>query len=518
MSEEIKIRKRKKYPPVVVTCSICNKQFKVAYSTFNECKRENRPFRCSDCTKKFRSDFMVKRNAERSKEEKDKQKLLSSIVNKARWQKKKEEKIINEHIIEKPKIIPKPLLAHRKVEVNTINPEVRKNKFHQRFERQFSESHLANDFYLKPLITTENNGNKHTWDYGVYSLKTKELQMVVDLDDALHHADNCDYDGIYADIEKDMYRGLSVPEGIKIGIMLETKFQLSLELIIKQLFVNYEQYVQTMFNWMRSIDFPYPKYTKLELLESWDQLLRMKCNDRHHEDISLNTRVGDRLIQHFHPSIWHDHRDGEISPHEAWQDDNLIYKVIRNRIIYQNYINPSKVIQGFNIMKIATKVSVYSAGRAKMVINRYLGEFSTIFDPFSGYSGRLLGAISLGKKYIGQDINKTHVEESNNLLKFLYENTNSDIQATIKQKDILESNGEYECLFTCSPYSNKEIWEGSPISYNSCDEWIDVCLDRFKCKRYVFTVDETYKYQDHVVAQFGNKSHFSNAQEYLIVI
>lgn len=85
------------------------------------------------------------------------------------------------------------------------------------------------------------------------------------------------------------------------------------------------------------------------------------------------------------------------------------------------------------------------------------------------------------------------------------------------QKDIFESTGTYDCLFTCSPYNLKEIWNENETNL-SCDEWIDECLKRFTCKRYIFVVDKTEKYKDKIVEEISNKSHFGNNIEYIIVI
>ena len=52
----------------------------------------------------------------------------------------------------------------------------------------------------------------------------------------------------------------------------------------------------------------------------------------------------------------------------------------------------------------------------------------------------------------------------------------------------------------------------------TCDEWVDECVERYKCKRYVFVVDSTLKYQDNVVECIQNSSHFSKSKEYVIVI
>lgn len=219
----------------------------------------------------------------------------------------------------------------------------------------------------------------------------------------------------------------------------------------------------------------------------------------------------DDVIRKYHKSIWHAKRFGMLSPFEAWQDKALIKKCAMNRLKYVKHCDPDSIRQGFNVMKLAPKVSVFKPLLAKRIIETYLAEFETIFDPFSGFSGRMYGAYLCSKKYIGQDINETHVKESNELIH------DYNMNATVVCKDIFESEGEYECLFTCSPYHLKEVWNEHETDM-SCDEWIDECLKRFKCKRYVFVVDETEKYKDRIVEMIENKSHFGANSEKLLVI
>ena len=169
------------------------------------------------------------------------------------------------------------------------------------------------------------------------------------------------------------------------------------------------------------------------------------------------------------------------------------------------------VREGLSIMKVAPCVSYFKPGLAKYLINKYLSEYNTVFDPFSGFSGRMLGTCSLGKKYIGQDINEKTVEESNNIISYF------NLNASVIEKDIFESKGEYDCLFTCPPYNNKEIW-GDDLTDKSCDDWIDECLFRFKCRRYLFVVDNTDKYKDYIVEEISNRSHLSNGKELVVLI
>ena len=401
----------------------------------------------------------------------------------------------------------------------TLSSAQGKNNLHKKFESRFNESHLSNTHYFKPEVVLYNGKVMHSWDYGIYDKTTNELVMVVDLDGAYYHGDNCDYDGIHSKEEYDERRGLSIPSdsNIKQFIIQEYNFSKCFELMLKILMMNYDEYVNYIFKMCRSMPFPHPKYTDTELVNSYNNLCRMKCDDKYHNAISLNTRIGDRIITHFHESIYYAHSNGNPSPYEAWYNDELLLKVIKNRIIYQAYLNPNKILQGFNISKVATKVSVFSAGRAKLLINKYLNEFDIIFDPFSGFSGRMLGTISSGKKYIGQDISKIHVKESNDIIKFLLDN-GFDINAFVMQKDVLQSSGEYQCLFTCPPYSDKEQWLDVHADKRNCDDWIDICLSRFKCKRYLFVVDDTDRYKDYVIGDISNESHFGDNSEHIILI
>lgn len=228
-------------------------------------------------------------------------------------------------------------------------------------------------------------------------------------------------------------------------------------------------------------------------------------------NLSLNAPYA--IIQQYHRSIWDARVGNNMSPVEAWRDKDILLKVISNRLIYKEPpYTPNKILQGLNITKLAPKVSVFKPSIGIGLIKRHLSDMDEIFDPFSGFSGRMLAAAKCGKRYTGQDINELHVEESNAIVRDF-----GLSDCTVVKKDIFESVGEYDCLFTCPPYEDMERWNDDDKNM-TCDQWIEECLNRFKCKKYLFVVDRTEKYKDDIVETIENRSHFGKNTEYVILI
>ena len=393
-----------------------------------------------------------------------------------------------------------------------------RSSLHDKFESYFKASEINNHFYYVSEDIFSREGVTHSWDYGIYD-ENGELQMLVDLDGSYYHGDCCDYDGLHSQEEYDEKRFLSVPDGVKYHIIYEKEWTKSFEMMIKLLMgKTYDEFVQDMFKHCRLLpDLPYMHYTDIELLKSYDQLLNLKV-DKYRKNVSINNREGDRIINHFHHSIYQAKCKGfKYSPYDAWYRDDLLLKIIKNRIVYINKINPNKILQGFNIAKVAKRVTVFSAGRAKILIENFLDEFDTIFDPFSGFSGRMLGTVAARKKYIGQDISEIHVRESKQIINF-FKGYKFPFDADVRVKNIFASSGEYSCLFTCPPYADKEQWYGVDIDMRTCDDWIDICMERFKCKKYLFVVDKTEKYKKYVLDDILNKSHMGKNNEYILLI
>lgn len=353
----------------------------------------------------------------------------------------------------------------------------------------------------------KNDECSHEFDF--YLPKYK---LLIDADGLYFHGYLDDPDGERVREDYDEVRLKLVPKDHIFHVVVETQEDRQVKEIIElleSLAGNLAEYDSFVFSWCRSMEFPYPSHDNKRMLNDWNHLC-MYANDVY----KPQCRIGSSIIKNFHHSIYHCHVGSSPSPYQGWNDDSVLRKVIRNRFIYVNDVDPSKVLAGFSISKIAPCVSVFNPILAKYLINKYLNQVNCVFDPFSGFSGRLLGVASLGKSYVGHDLNPVAISEANQIIDFLELPRNKYV---VTEQDIFDSSGSFECLLTCPPYSTKEIYN-KESTFKTCDGWIEECLRRFNCSRYVFVVDNTEKYSQYIKEEIKSDSHFAHVSEYVVVI
>ncbi len=395
------------------------------------------------------------------------------------------------------------------VECSLQNPEVRskqvKSAKESALEKRFKEFLVNNKIDFDSHITFKKDNLIHEFDVAIY--RDNDLKILVDCDGLYYHGFLSDVNGKTVNSYSDDYRQILVPEGIKYLICLEKHEDEAYSEILKLIDIDYRQYLLDIFNWCREVEFPYPSYSEDIVKNSYNSLVKSDVNK-----FNVRARFGEKAILDAHRSVWHANKQGFLSPYDAWQDDELLKKLIKNRVIYKGCnLDRSKVLYGLSAAYIAPRVSIFNPYLAKYLVSKYLNEFNIIFDPCSGYSGRMLGVCSLGKYYIGQDVNNITIDESDNLIDKL------NLDARVSCKDSLNDIGVYDCLFTCPPYNLKETWNQS-IEDKSCDEWIDAFIKNYRCKKYLFVVDKTEKYKDCIVEEIENKSHFSKNVEYVVLL
>ena len=480
------------------TCVVCGKKF---YEPLEEIKLNNGIPR-KTCSKECLSELHSRQSKERDNEEVNK-KIRESCL----------KRFGVEHPAQSRQIQEKMRKTYQRNHPGYIhqsqNPTTRSK---QAISRRTSKLELRictllenyNIHYVHRYMIS-NGVHSHEFDFYIPRYK-----ILIDADGVYFHSYISDPDGNFVGDSYDPVRIDVVPKDHIFIVAVEgheDKCIKEVHDIIKRIDSNAFNYETDMFKWCRKVGFPYPEYSNKRMKKDWNSL--RSC---HYSTYKPNAKLGISVIKNFHRSMYDCRVGNSKSVKEAWENDDLLKKVIENRLIYKNYVDPSKILSGFNISKICPIVSIFNPVLARYIVENYLSNFNEVFDPFSGFSGRMLGVASCDKAYIGQDLNRRAVEESNQIIDFL-----NLKKASVSCKDMLQSTGTYECLLTCPPYGKKETYSDETV-FKSCDEWIDECLRRFNCHRYVFVVDRTEKYKDDIEFDINKNSHLYRTQEFVIVI
>lgn len=291
-----------------------------------------------------------------------------------------------------------------------------------------------------------------------------------------------------------------------------------------------DKYADREWEYIQTIDFPKTREHEIKeksLFNEWNSLCK---ND-------LNWKTRSSLVTYFNPSIVYSNKGNKLSPVEYWEtlksDKELFRKFLDNRYRCSDWYKEKpenwkwleegrcpEFIYGIGLSTSgrAPKVSYFKPAQMKFLITNYANEFDTIFDPFAGFAGRMLGTLACDKNYIGYDLSKMTIDENKACYKWLVDNNLTDKSCELKVKDSLKESGKFDCIITCPPYSDakgkqKEEWRDSKLNKISCaytcDEIIDICLERYDCKKYIFVVDNSIeKYKDNIVDSFENVNYF----------
>lgn len=221
------------------------------------------------------------------------------------------------------------------------------------------------------------------------------------------------------------------------------------------------------------------------------------------------------------PKCFYDVRvDGQRSAFEAFQDEKLRWKMIKNRIQYSGgFIDASQLLNALNITRTCKQPSWFSKSLAKHIISEYCSS-DIIVDPFAGWGARADAANELHRTYIGCDFNKELVEWHH-----------SKGRTNIQYGDANEFKFGAECsVFICPPYSdpktgrcfedyNFEGFDTSAKAITQC-QWLQIVMNNVpNAKEYIMVckiVDPGW--EQYIVDTKVNKSHFGVNNEYVLVV
>lgn len=212
--------------------------------------------------------------------------------------------------------------------------------------------------------------------------------------------------------------------------------------------------------------------------------------------------------------------NGNKSCYDAFYDENIRWKMIKNRIKYTGgFINNKQVLKALNVTKNYKQPSWFPKSFAKRLISKYCTE-NIIVDPFAGWGTRCDAAFELHKQYIGVDLNEEavawHQEHG---------------RVGIKYGDATTFTYSGKCsVLICPPYTNTstntvledygyEKFNSKLKSFSQCD-WLRIVMQNIpNASEYVMVckiVDPGW--EEFIVDTKVNKSHFGSNTEYVLCV
>lgn len=165
---------------------------------------------------------------------------------------------------------------------------------------------------------------------------------------------------------------------------------------------------------------------------------------------------------------------------DVFDNDVLLKKTIRNRLgldwlyTYHNgeglneafNLSFRMLIQGFRSQRLVPQISMFKPDIAKHIVMKYSEPGDVVGDYSCGFGGRLLGAVSCGRKYIGTDpLTTPELEE---MVRFYgFENVRLIRSGS---EDYCDTADSVDLYYSSPPYYDQEVYSNDTIQAYSRGE------------------------------------------------
>ncbi len=199
-------------------------------------------------------------------------------------------------------------------------------------------------------------------------------------------------------------------EGLELnGIKLNKKY---IESLSKQERLNL---IDPIFNLLRINGWIYPDDSS-KIKNDWKRLLNY-IPDLNNPELFNNSSLATSICKYFCNSFYSATEENKPTMIEIFNNDSMLKKIIQNRLGLDWLDTDEKgpgvneafnlsfkmIIQGMRSMRLVPAISMFKPEIAKYICMKYSNEGDTVGDYSCGFGGRLLGAMSCGRKYIGTD-------------------------------------------------------------------------------------------------------------------
>lgn len=199
-------------------------------------------------------------------------------------------------------------------------------------------------------------------------------------------------------------------------------------------------------------------------------------------DVFNNSSLATDICKHFCPSFYNSTEKNKKTISEVFKDDDLLRRLIRNRFgmdwlmadekgegVNEAFnFSPKMLIQGMRSMRLVPAISMFKPGIAKLICMKYSKPGDLVGDYSAGFGGRLLGAMSCGRRYQGTDPLTT--SELKNMAKFF----------NFKNVELINSGSEnykgkensVDLYWSSLPYFSQEYYsKDKSQAYNNGEDY-----------------------------------------------
>lgn len=220
---------------------------------------------------------------------------------------------------------------------------------------------------------------------------------------------------------------------------------------------------------LRQGSFPFPVRSTAEHTR---QVLAKLQNIRQTEKggiIHPRSYTGNACCRSYFPNIYSARRLGHPTAVECWESDLELRKAIVTQLDAGHPTTPERVLKALTFHHRLP--AVFRPAFARFIYERYCRPGGLVWDPCSGYGGRLMGAAVANVRYLGTDIEPETVAGNQQLAQDL------GIDAEIRCESALDAElPNVDLVFTSPPYFDLEQYSdrvGQPhVSYENQEDWV----------------------------------------------
>jgi DNA modification methylase len=169
--------------------------------------------------------------------------------------------------------------------------------------------------------------------------------------------------------------------------------------------------VEPLFQHFRSQGWIYPDDTS-KVKKSWNRLLDFKP-DLSNNELFNNDSLATDICKYYCHKFYDATEQNKLTMKQIFENDDKLRYLIKNRLGFDWWDKEDNdetfnicfrmLVQGLRSARLVPSISIFKPAIAKYLYMKYSNPSDTVFDYSAGWGGRMLGAASCDRKYIGVD-------------------------------------------------------------------------------------------------------------------